>query len=72
MKTKKIKKKLVLTKETVANLDLEESKKILGGADTIGGATSCLACPCDSVLDCWTFDVVCTDPRYCTANPGNC
>lgn len=64
MKTKKLSKKLYLNKRTVANLNDEEMKILMGGSATDGDTEPQCTCPASVGLE--------TDPtRDCTTRPAN-
>ena len=65
MKKSKIQRKLALTKETIVNLNSEESGKLRGGADKYLYTSSPVACICNTGKLCFTNDLNCTGPLYC-------
>jgi hypothetical protein len=70
MKTKRFKKKLILTKETVADLNLQEQSKVKGGYVSA-------SCPFPP-FGCGTYPQNCTagcpsiNPRYCGMETDTC
>ncbi len=60
MNNKKLKKKLTLRKETVANLRSDELRALRGGIDTID--------TCYISKICATNEPLCTDPQMCVCS----
>lgn len=66
MKSKALKKRLVLNKETVSDLCITEMGDLYGGHDSSPTCPAFTKYDCISVYVCQPTKEVCTDPIFCT------
>jgi molybdenum cofactor biosynthesis enzyme len=69
MKSKAFKKRLVLNKETIVNLNQSEMAVVYGGEDYTGNVKTCeLTCTLDT-KSCWTLLPTCESVCNCQPEP---